>query len=143
MSYYFAYGGNTNPIHMNREYPNAEIIEIACLPDFKLIFQSTDWYDLHTVEQSYCNIIPKENSNVYGVVYKLTQEEEQKLDTQEHVPYLYKKIDISVSNRNVYTYVMNTSDRTERMPTSRYYKVVSYGYTYHKLPFSQINLYLE
>lgn len=137
MPYYFAYGGNTNPIHMNRKYPNALVIGVVCIPNFKLVFQSTDWYT-GDVEQAYCNIIPDNSNSVCGVLYKISEEEERLLDIQECVPFLYRKI--YIPEIHAYTYIMNTDYCIESVPTSRYYKVVSYGYKYHKLPFSQIKI---
>ena len=137
--YYFAYGGNTNPIHMTRSYPNAKVIGNAHISGFKILFQSTHWCKMEdTLEDAYCNMIECENSSVHGVLYELTEEDMFRLDKQERVPFLYIKINLP--EINAFTYVMNTKEQTEKQPTNRYYNVVLYGYTHYNLPLSQIKI---
>ncbi len=140
--YYFAYGGNTNPNHMRRSYPNAKYVGKACLPNFKVIFQSTDWYtnthSTNLIEDAYCNIIYNAGGSVYGILYELSEEDIVKLDAQERVPCLYTKY--AIPELNAFTYVMNTDNYRESIPSLRYYNVVSYGYKYYELPLSQIEI---
>jgi len=143
MVYYFAYGGNTNPIHMNRTYPNSKLIGVTYLPNYRLVFQSTEWYSQlypnnTSIEQSYCNIIPDKSTRVFGVLYDCPEEDIQKLDVQERYPNLYTKV--KIPNLNAFTYIMNTDNCIEQTPTERYFNVVLYGYKAYNLPISQLEI---
>jgi gamma-glutamylcyclotransferase len=76
--YYFAYGSNLHLEQMATRCPSSKFIGRAILKDFR-------W---HINQRGYANILPskpQERSYVQGLVYELSEADEQKLDRSEGV----------------------------------------------------------
>ena len=143
---YFAYGGNTNPYHIQKSYPDAQFLGIGFLPNYRLVFRQVD----HTkLEHAYCDIEEYQkhsitpDDGVYGVIYEMPEDHMKKLDEQELVDVIYFRETHTVLNMTTnkehtcQVYVMCDQTQPYMMPTSRYLKVVHIGYHHHKLPQKQ------
>ncbi len=138
MSFYFAYGSNTNPIHMNEYCKNIVPIEIGLLQHFKLCFQKP-----YTMNDSYCDIISSENSYMFGLIYLINTEDEYALDKKEHLGLVYDKISIQVITEdnkiyNCWTYKMINPSSDKAKPCIRYYNLVRDGYLLNHIPLGQL-----
>ena len=157
-NFYFAYGGNTNPNHMARSYPDAVAVGVGYVKGFQLVFRTHNFPEL---EASYCDIFEVQPNNddwniydpkVYGVVYSMPDNCVKKLDSQE---LMYTKIKIPVwiqSDQETkvneakvpsepvecFTYQMIDQTLDLCKPTCRYFKVVSTGYKHYNLPMTQL-----
>ncbi len=136
--YYFAYGGNTNPNHMNREYPNAIFVCTGVLKNYQLCFRTHDYIG----EISYCDIFsaPDCDVNVYGVVYKMSTDDILRLNHQEK---MYKQINVKIEitdhdGLECTTYQMIDQSKDFACPTQRYFSVVSRGYKHYNIPIRQL-----
>lgn len=97
-SYYFAYGKNMNPTEIESRLGMVEIEGIAILIDYDIDFFKYSEKD----DTGKANVIPKKDSHVEGVVYKLSTDQLKKLDKCEGCRtkhYKRKKIKILLSNQ--------------------------------------------
>ncbi len=141
---YFAYGGNTNKIHMTKHYPNVTFVCKGILKDYKVIFRDTQPFkerntELTQLESAYCDITKSKNDIVEGVVYQIDEKSKEKLDIQEKVPLLYivKEIEVETENKKkitVFTYIMREDIECKiGVPTERYCNIVKNGYQIYNL----------
>lgn len=72
---YFAYGSNINLDQMERRCPNAEVVGPVTLNGYRLLFRGG--YPNHGV----ATIAPDPTKQVKGLLWRLTPECEQSLDT--------------------------------------------------------------
>ncbi|TFK30175.1 hypothetical protein FA15DRAFT_581583 [Coprinopsis marcescibilis] len=84
---YFGYGSNLWLDQMFRRCPDSKLRGLARLDDWKWIIS----------ERGYANIVPSPGDIVYGLVFHLSQADEDKLDVYENVPIAYVKDYIPVS----------------------------------------------
>ena len=115
---YFAYGSNLHLFQMKRRCKDSTFIKKINLKDFKLTFRSN--YKAADIE-------PKKNSNVPGALFKISKNDEKKLDIYEDFPILYKKYYFTYYGKKVMTYTM-VKKTPFRFPTERYLNVVKRGY---------------
>jgi gamma-glutamylcyclotransferase (GGCT)/AIG2-like uncharacterized protein YtfP len=149
--YIFAYGGNTNLNHLNKQYPGYSIISPkAMLMNYRLVFQSYECVNecctFTKLEPCYCNIVPTQGSSVQGVLIQLSEAHLQKMDVQECVGCIYERVKIQVS------FLQNNSSTVEcwtyrmirpkevAIPSERYLGVVKRGYEFHDIPLAQLQL---
>lgn len=81
---YFGYGSNLWLDQMERRCPNSTYLGVALLHDFRWMIFS----------RGYANIVAlatERHDVVYGLVYRLTQSDEARLDRNEDVPWAYTK----------------------------------------------------
>jgi gamma-glutamylcyclotransferase (GGCT)/AIG2-like uncharacterized protein YtfP len=76
---YFAFGSNLNPVQMAQRCPGHVVVGLAMLRDHKLVFPltSSDWGG------GVAGVHVAHGSNVWGVVYELTDEHVAALDRYE------------------------------------------------------------
>jgi len=93
---YFAYGSNMEKSQMVKRCPNFKILGKAKLNGFKLGFskESSLW------EGGVADIAKDLNNHVWGVLYELTEQDLDSLDTYEACPRYYKRKNISVEYRS-------------------------------------------
>ena len=119
--YYVAYGSNLNKRQMIYRCPEAECVGPAILENYKLKF------NLYlTVEQ-------EANSSVKVGIWKITKNDERKLDRYEGFPKLYRKdfVEVKVNGitRKCLIYIMNyVPERMNRKPTLEYLERCQQGY---------------
>ncbi|MCJ1361169.1 hypothetical protein MMC16_000267 [Acarospora aff. strigata] len=80
-SLYLAYGSNLRLSQMEKRCPSSPYVGVALLRDWRWIINT----------RGYANIVPSPGDVVYGLVYKLTEEDEGRLDAKEGVPDVYGK----------------------------------------------------
>ena len=134
--FYFAYGMNTNLDAMSYRCPDAILIGKAVLADQKLIFRSVADYTYSP------------NSNLYGVLWSITQFCESSLDVLEGFPNLYKKekkicvlVDSynSSFSRGIFrTMVYKMNSKVIKYPSNNYLECLYSGYKSNNLPKLQI-----
>ena len=115
---YFAYGMNTNRDEMAYRCPTAVPMGKAILPGYRFEFKS------------FATIVPDTDSSVEGVLWTITDRDEQALDVLEGYPEFYDKRHVTIQQGIDYiamTYIM--SPREQNYPLSDgYYSMVSEGY---------------
>ena len=115
---YFAYGMNTNRDEMAFRCPTAVPMGKAILPGDRFEFKS------------FATIVPDADSSVEGVLWTITESDEQALDILEGYPEFYDKKHVKVSQGIDYiamTYIMNPREKGFS-PSDGYYSMVSQGY---------------
>jgi gamma-glutamylcyclotransferase (GGCT)/AIG2-like uncharacterized protein YtfP len=129
-TYYFAYGHNTSKTAMNLRCPNAELIGDAVLDHYRLTFEH------------YANIEHDPNSQVHGLLWRLTPSDLSALDHDEDYPKHYKHIEIPVECQGrkytAMTYQMEKSYHDSTPPTTKYIRILTKGYLEHGIPTEQI-----
>lgn len=136
MKYYFAYGMNTNLKEMAARCSGAELVGQVILTKHKFVFRS------------HADIEPCEDSDVAGVLWRITPECEQSLDSLEGYPYYYEKKEVvvdtfdgeEISGMNHFiamTYYM-TKPVTESLPSAGYYNCLVEGYSDNNISIFQI-----
>ncbi|KAF7440626.1 hypothetical protein PC9H_000972 [Pleurotus ostreatus] len=78
---YFGYGSNMWLEQMERRCPQSTYVGIAILEGWRWMIN----------ERGYANVVPSAEDHVYGLVYKLSEEDEKSLDVYEGVPLDYIK----------------------------------------------------
>ena len=116
--FYFAYGSNLNHFQMKRRCKDSIYLKKINLKNFKLTFRS---------KYRAADIEPKRNSNVPGALFKISKNDERKLDVYEDYPILYKKYYFTYYGKKVMTYTM-VKKTSFRFPTERYLNIVKRGY---------------
>tara|TARA_B100000787_G_scaffold138503_1_gene107372 strand:- start:70 stop:429 length:360 start_codon:yes stop_codon:yes gene_type:complete len=103
---------------MKRRCKDSIFIKKINLKDFKLTFRS---------KYRAADIEPKKNSFVPGAIFRISKNDEKKLDVYEDFPILYKKYYFTYYGKKVMTYTM-TKKTLFTFPTERYLNIVKRGY---------------
>ena len=82
---YFSYGSNMNLNQMAFRCPNAEVVESVRLEGYRLAFRTNGGGN------GVATILPEEGSYVDGVLWRISERDEQHLDHYEGFPFLYGK----------------------------------------------------
>jgi gamma-glutamylcyclotransferase (GGCT)/AIG2-like uncharacterized protein YtfP len=84
---YFAYGSNMDPRTMQRSVPEATVVGAGRLEGFRLEFNvySDRW------EGGAANLEPDEDAHVWGVVWEVSEDELERLDTFIGHPTFYRR----------------------------------------------------
>jgi gamma-glutamylcyclotransferase (GGCT)/AIG2-like uncharacterized protein YtfP len=109
---------NTNRDEMAFRCPTAVPMGKAILPGYRFEFKS------------FATIVPDADSSVEGVLWTITESDEQALDILEGYPEFYDKKHVKVSQGIDYiamTYIMNPREKGFS-PSDGYYSMVSEGY---------------
>ncbi len=115
---YFAYGSNLHQFQMKRRCKDSIFIKKINLNHFKLTFRSK--YRAADIEK-------KKNSVVPGGLFKISKNDEKKLDIYEDYLVLYKKYYFTYYGKKVMTYTM-IRKTLFTFPTERYLNIVKRGY---------------
>ena len=115
---YFAYGSNLHHFQMKKRCKDSIFLKKMNLKNFKLTFRS---------KYRAADIEPKKNYIVSGALFKISKNDEKKLDIYEDYPILYKKYYFTYYGKRVMTYTMNKKTLF-RFPTERYLNIVKKGY---------------
>ena len=126
--YYLAYGSNLNKEQMAVRCPDAEAVGTARIRDYELLFKGSR-------TGAYLTIEPKKGKSVPVGVWKVTEEDERKLDFYEGYPNFYYKKELPVvvkrdgknELKNCFIYIMH-ENRKKGVPTSWYVNVCIQGY---------------
>ena len=90
---YFAYGSNMDSLRMHKHCPSAQIVGKACLQDWRLRFnkRGRDGLARATIQKA-------EGHRTWGVVYYLSPEEWQQLDTVEALGRGYECVQVDIQS---------------------------------------------
>ena len=131
---YFAYGSNINLNQMAVRCPDAQVVESAVLEGYELLFRgNAHGYGVATIHF-------KEGSQVHGLLWRLTPECEQNLDTYEAYPQLYDKQEVPLrtkSGKQVWAMAYVMTHEWRRIPTTpvpSYYTGILEGFRQNGLP---------
>lgn len=131
---YFAYGSNINLEQMAFRCPDATVVGQATLGNYELLFRGNGrGYGVAT-------IAPKKHSTVYGLLWRISPQDEKNLDVYEGFPQLYDKETVTVKTQNgtemaVMAYVMTREkERLPTMPSFAYYDGIREGFRQNGLP---------
>ena len=96
MKYYFAYGSNLDVEQMKIRCPDSELVGESVLNGYKLAFtaESKMWGG------GVADIVVNNGSEVWGVLYKVSDNDLTNLDRYEGVPDLYNRINVVVAAKN-------------------------------------------
>jgi gamma-glutamylcyclotransferase (GGCT)/AIG2-like uncharacterized protein YtfP len=103
--FYFAFGSNLNTQFMKDRCPGSVVIGKAVLKNYHLGFTI-----FSRSRQCGCaDIMKQEGSEVWGLLYRLTDKDLEALDKYENHPHSYERIEAEVMNEKnelvkVYTY---------------------------------------
>ena len=117
---YFAYGSNMNLNQMAFRCPDAEVVDTVRLEGYRLAFC------MNGGGNGVATILPEEGSCVDGVLWRISEQDEQHLDHYEGFPYLYGKEPVTVTDRNgrqreIMAYTMNSPYKdVPAMPSKAY-----------------------
>lgn len=144
--HYFAYGSNLNPDQMKHRCPGHGVVGLAVLREHKLAFPVTS----HDWGGGVAGVVPSHGTNVWGVVYDLSSDEElAALDGYEgyrgpgdqHNLYdrepvfvdLVRPDDGSIPRRvRAWCYFARPSNPAP--PSRRYLEAILAGARHHRLP---------
>lgn len=124
---YFAYGSNMNLNQMAFRCPDAEVVESVRLEGYRLAFRTNGGGN------GVATILPEEGSYVDGVLWRISERDEQHLDHYEGFPFLYGKEPVTVTNqdgvrREIMAYTMNSPYKDKpAMPSVSYLEGILNG----------------
>ena len=135
---YAAYGSNANIEQMSGRCPNAEIIGVGFIDDYKLTFRSG----------GFANIEKSSGDKVPVLVWKINEAHEARLDFYEGYPSFYKKVELPVDmgeqSVQAMVYIMNDKARGGfTYPSQHYLNGVRDGYTANGMPMEYLEAALE
>ena len=104
---YFAYGSNMNENQMAFRCPDAQVVGTVRLEGYRLTFAGNGG------GRGVATILPEKGSYVDGVLWRISERDEQHLDHYEGFPFLYGKEPVTVTNqdgvrREIMAYTMNS-----------------------------------
>ena len=96
MPIYFAFGSNLHPPQMAERCPGSRVLHPGVLKGYRLAFSgySTRW------EGGVATIVAEPASEVQGVLYDLTEEDQRNLDRFEGFPTVYARLQVKVEGRD-------------------------------------------
>jgi gamma-glutamylcyclotransferase (GGCT)/AIG2-like uncharacterized protein YtfP len=89
---YFAYGSNMDLAQMQRRCPDSRLIGPAFLNGWRLTFDKNSplWGG------GIADIVKDENSQVWGLLYEVSEDDLKALDTYEGAPDFYRRVKVTV-----------------------------------------------
>jgi len=122
---YIAYGSNLSVEQMKQRCPDAKVIGMAAIRDWKLVFRV------------HATIEPAEGRVVPVLIWEISERDERNLDRYEGAPSYYRKEDMTVTMTDfegknprevtATVYLMNDGHPI-RTPMKSYYDVLEEGY---------------
>ena len=124
MTYYLAYGMNTNLMSMAQRCPAARSLGKVVLHNHKLAFKH------------FCDIEYKKGYSMECALWTITDQCERSLDRLEGYPdyYLKKEVDVVFQNQKIKAMIYFMADRyAPSLPSEYYFQTVMEGYKSHKM----------
>ena len=124
---YFAYGSNMNLNQMEFRCPDAEAVDTVRLEGYRLTFR------MNGGRRGVAAVLPEEGSHADGVLWKISGQDEERLDHYEGYPVLYGKEAVTVTGKDgtiyeVMIYTMNSPYRdTPALPSQSYLEGILQG----------------
>ncbi|MDQ6957963.1 MAG: gamma-glutamylcyclotransferase family protein [Mariprofundaceae bacterium] len=127
---YFAYGSNMYSTRMCKRAPSAVVIGTACLHYHHVVCNK-----LGQDGTAKANIVPQRNAATYGVLYKISANEMELLDTEETGYRRVEKMILNHLNQKVHAQTYVAFQLTHQPVTTAWYKsLMIQGATEHGLP---------
>jgi len=121
-SYYFGYGMNTHPDQMAKRCPDATLVGVAHLNDYRLVFRN------HAdIEIDVGNIAS-------GVLWEVSDSDMIALDRLEGFPhyYLRQRVLVQTDTEAYIAWVYSMAEQDYEMtPSTSYYDMCTEGYKHH------------
>lgn len=136
---YFAYGSNMDPQQMGERAPSARVVGVGRLDGYRLVFNvySTGW------EGGAANLEPDPDAHVWGVVWEVSEEELERLDTYEGHPTFYRREEVTVQTpggpETCLTYRVAHQKGFVR-PTDGYYHLLASAIRVQGLPVEALDM---
>ena len=128
-SYYFGYGMNTHPEQMAKRCPDATLVGVAYLNDYRLVFRN------------HADVEINPGTIVSGVLWEVSDKDMIALDRLEGFPSYYLRHRVLVETQTesyiAWVYSMNDQDY-ELTPSTSYYDMCTEGYKHHGVPTAQL-----
>jgi len=141
--YYFAYGSNMSLDQMKKRCPDSEFVTIGYIEGYRFVYDGFS----RTRNGPVANIITSEKEEkVWGAIFKISEEDERRLDKCEGYPSAYSKTYLTVCDRegNSYNALVYLREPRERgFPSREYEKIVVESAIRLGLPLDYINKYLK
>ena len=124
---YFAYGSNMNLNQMAFRCPDAQVVDTVRLEGYRLAFC------MNGGGHGVATILPEPDSFVDGVLWRISERDEQNLDHYEGFPRLYGKEPVTVVDpdglkREVMAYTMNSPYKdAPALPSQSYLSGILHG----------------
>ena len=134
MSYYLAYGMNTNLSSMAIRCPAAKSMGAVTLKGYRLAFKH------------FCDVVADSDSQMQCVLWNITDDCERNLDVLEGYPTFYGKKEVAVQygDRKIRAMIYYMANDDElAMPSESYLNMVAQGYSEHNINIIQIVTALE
>jgi len=128
-SYYFGYGMNTHPEQMAKRCPDAILVGVAYLNDYRLVFRNHADIEIDT------------GSIVCGVLWEVSDSDMIALDRLEGFPtyYLRQRVLVQTETEAYIAWVYSMADQDYEMtPSQSYYDLCTAGYIAHGVPTAQL-----
>ncbi len=122
MTYYLAYGMNTNLLSMAQRCPAARSLGKVILNNHKLSFRH------------FCDIEYKQGHNIECALWSISDDCERSLDRLEGYPeyYLKKEVDVIFQDKKIKAMIYYMADRYAlSLPSEYYFQMVLEGYQSH------------
>jgi gamma-glutamylcyclotransferase (GGCT)/AIG2-like uncharacterized protein YtfP len=128
-SYYFGYGMNTHPDQMAIRCPDATLVGVAYLDNYRLVFRNHADIEIDT------------GSSVCGVLWEVSDKDMIALDRLEGFPryYLRQRVLVETTTESYVAWVYSMEDQDYEMtPSQSYYDMCTAGYKHHGVPTAQL-----
>jgi hypothetical protein len=129
--YYAAYGANLNRAQMAARCPDARLLGVSTIANYRLLFRGEHKNAYATIEPSANMESAPPHNAVPVAVWELTESDELALDVYEDFPRLYRKerISLPLGDQTIIAmvYIMNGSPPLGR-PSNGYYRTIYNGY---------------
>ena len=121
MSYYLAYGMNTNLNSMSVRCPAAKSMGAVTLKGHRLAFKH------------FCDVTPDPDSQMQCVLWNITDACERSLDATEGYPTFYgkKEVDVQYGDRKIRAMIYYMAGDELAIPSQSYLDMVVQGYSEH------------
>ena len=130
-TYVLAYGSNLCWLRMAQRCPDMEAIGTTVIPGYRMLFKQSR-------TGAYCTIEQDANCCVPALIYKISDEDEARLDRCEGYPRYYYKREFLLpvrtlqgrklrKRRNCIAYILH-EDRLLGEPSEEYFSIVEGGY---------------
>jgi len=140
--YYFAYGSNMSFKQMKDRCPDSEFVCVGYIENYKFVY---DGYS-KTRKGAVGNIIKDKKEKVWGAIFKISEEDEKKLDKYEGYPRAYSKKYLEAYDKQGNKYKVLVYLREPReigLPSLEYEEIVVESAKQLSLPMDYINKYLQ
>jgi hypothetical protein len=125
MSFYFAYGRNLNPDVIKIRCPESVKVGGYMLNGYRLLFRKHNYSST-----AYLTIEKDENKSVPIGIYRISADDEIRLDGYEGVPTRYRKewLNYNLNGKTITGLVYIMENPAKAAPSTEYYESVRYGY---------------